>query len=165
VTEAQPPATGDTLSTVRRLWWALLTGGLFIGFVLFLISDIDLGFEAVWSALIIGFGVVGQVARRRLENDQLKALPPEPDEAVADWWRSRFFLGFALTEAALLMGFVLCFMVGAIWPYLAALPVYLYGMLAIRPTDAHLALTQQQITAAGSPVILENALRSKPQAS
>lgn len=156
--QRQAPARG-ALPTVTLLWWSLFSSGVLIGAVLLLIGPIDLGFEAVWSAVIVGFGVAGQVMRRRFEE-----RPPSPEqlqsvEGVMTWWRSSFFLGYSLAESGLLLGFVVCFIQEPIWPYLAGIPVWLYGMWAIYPSTSNLDRYQQRITAHGSPISLENALR------
>ena len=78
-------------------------------------------------------------------------------------YRAAFFMGTAFAQTAALFGFVAVFFVSQLWPYLVGLPVSLIGLALVAPTRRDLERRQQQITAAGSPLELREALTRGPQ--
>ena len=153
------------MQMMRALWRVLLTSGLMFGFVLLFIVGLDLGFEAVWTAIIVGTGVLGHTARTRLENRTLSPQEVATEAGVVNLWRTRFFVGFAVIEAPLIVGFVIAIARNELWPYTAALPLYLFGMWAIRPdSSAIIDKLQQKITGQGSTVLLQDVLNRPAQA-
>ena len=66
-------------------------------------------------------------------------------------------------DSTLLVGFVFCFIENAIWPYVVALPFFLYGMLAIAPSKANLQRLQERVTAQGQLTSVIEALNQPMQ--
>ncbi len=91
-----------------------------------------------------------------------RKLDVSSEEALAESYRTLFFLSFALVEAPYLAAFVLTFVVDERIVVIAALPFYLLGMFMIAPLSGEMRRRQQQITAQGSALSLEDALRKMP---
>lgn len=84
------------------------------------------------------------------------------EEALAASYRTLFFLSFALVEMPYLIAFVLTFVLDEKLVVFVALPGFLIGMFLIAPFSSELRRRQQEITAQGAHLSLEDALRKMP---
>lgn len=91
-----------------------------------------------------------------------KKLDASSEQKLAESYRQLFFLSFALVEGPYMVAFVLSFVMKQNVVVVAALPLYLFGMFLIAPLSGELRRRQQQITAQGSSLSLEDALRKIP---
>jgi hypothetical protein len=74
-----------------------------------------------------------------------------------------FFIGVGVAEAAALWGFAGVFLGGSLWIYLVGLAFGLVGLWMIAPARSDIERRQREITAAGSPLSLRDALISVPR--
>ena len=151
------PDSYDGLTTLRFLFSSLFMAPMLMTFVMTFIADRVVP-EASWVVPVtVGLAllsiVVPQFASRR-------TIEADDETRFANWYRTTFFLGFALCEAPFLIAFALCFVVGnALLPALIALPGFLIGMLVIAPTRRNLDNVQSRAAASGSPVNVIEALK------
>jgi hypothetical protein len=110
-----------------------------------------------WAVIVIGIASLAYVARIRR-----RPLPTTSPEALARSYRAWFFIGVGVAEAAALWGFAGVFLGGSLWIYLAGLAFGLVGLWMIAPTRSDIERRQREITAAGSPLSLLDALISVP---
>lgn len=150
----------DGVVVIRLLFLSLLMAALLILFVLtFIIEAIGVPDPALASVVVV-LGIAGVILAAWTAN---RKLDISSASALADSYRTNFFLGFALNEAPLLMSFVFCFLREELWPYLLALPLYLIGMALIAPGRRNLERRQAQLHGQGSTLSLGRALSSLPR--
>ncbi len=139
----------DGLTILRGVFCYLFIAPVLITFVMVFIAD-RVAPEAGWVApvttalALLSIVLPRFVMRRPIEGDDEKRF--------ANWYRTTFFLAFALCQLPFLIAFVLCFMVDALLPVLIALPGFLIGMLGIAPTRRNLDELQRRVAAGGSAV-------------
>jgi small-conductance mechanosensitive channel len=108
----------------------------------------------------------GRRARDRLARlrrpDPTAALPTSSPEPLARYYRALFFIEVGVAVAAALWGLVGVFLVGSLWIYLVGLAFGLVGLLMIAPTRSDIERRQREITEAGSPLSLQDALTIVP---
>ncbi len=152
----------DGVVIMRVLFLSLTLAALLILFVLtFIFEEVGVPDPALGS-VVVGLGVAGVAAAAWSAN---RKLDTSTASALAESYRSNFFLGFALNEAPLLTSFVFCFIQDELWPYLVALPLYLVGMALIAPGRRNLERRQEQVHRQGSTLSLGRALSSVPRRS
>jgi hypothetical protein len=110
-----------------------------------------------WAVVVLGIASLAYVARIRR-----RPLPTTSPEALARSYRALFFIGVGVAEAAPLWGFAGVFLGGSAWIYLLGLAFGLVGLWMIAPTRRDIERRQREITAAGSPLSLQDALISVP---
>jgi F0F1-type ATP synthase membrane subunit c/vacuolar-type H+-ATPase subunit K len=86
-------------------------------------------------------------------------------EALASSYRTRFFMGIGVAESAALFGFAGVFIGCSLWIYLIGLVFALVGLWMIAPSRLDIERRQTEITAAGSPLSLLDALIAVPPAT
>jgi hypothetical protein len=151
------------LTAIRSIYLALLLAGLVIGVVLIMIVPLEFDPAPLPIIVIVAMGITSQLMRVMMTNKAFTQETVSSGDALATAWRSDFFLGYALTDSTLLIGFVFCFVEDAIWPYVLALPFFLYGMASIAPTRANLQRLQDRVTAQGSVTsVMETLNRPMP---
>jgi hypothetical protein len=111
-----------------------------------------------WAVVVIGIASLAWVARIRR-----RPLPTTSPEALARHYRALFFIGVSAAADAALLGFVGVFLSGSLWIYLVGLAFGLVGLWMIAPTRSDIERRQREITAAGSPLSLLDALISVPR--
>jgi hypothetical protein len=111
-----------------------------------------------WAVVVIGIVSLAFVAWNRR-----RPLPTTSLEALARSYRALFFIGVGVTGSAALWGFVGVFEGGSLWIYLVGLAFGLVGLSMIAPTRSDIERRQREITAAGSPLSLLDALISVPR--
>ena len=111
-----------------------------------------------WTVAALGVYTLAAMAwvRRR-------PLVTGSPEALAGSYRARFFIGVGLAQSAALFGLAGVFIGGSPWTYLVGLPFALVGLWAIAPTRLDIERKEQEITAAGSPLSLLDALIAIPR--
>lgn len=164
------PRGVDGLTSIRIAYLSLVTPLLLI---LVLLPTLSGGWEGgssrggLFLLILVVYGIsslAGIVwARRR----PLISSSPEPHialspEPLAAAYRAAFFLQIAFTESPALMGFAFTFLAQAAWPYLLGLAFTAVGLALAAPSRAALARRQAEITAAGLPLSLVEALRTTP---
>jgi len=111
-----------------------------------------------WAVVVIGIASLAWVARIRR-----RPLPTTSPEALARHYRALFFIGVCAAADAALLGFAGVFLGGSSWIYLVGLAFGLVGLWIIAPTRSDIERRQREITAAGSPLSLLDALISVPR--
>ena len=91
-----------------------------------------------------------------------RPLPTTSPEALARHYRALFFIGLSAGADAALLGFIGVFLGGSLWIYLVGLAFGLVGLWMIAPTRSDIERRQREITAAGPPLSLLDALISVP---
>jgi hypothetical protein len=111
-----------------------------------------------WAVVVIGIASLAWVARIRR-----RPLATTSPEALARHYRALFFIGVGAAADASLLGFVGVFLGGSLWIYLVGLAFGLVGLWMIAPTRSDIERREREITAAGSPLSLRDALISVPR--
>jgi O-antigen/teichoic acid export membrane protein len=152
-------AETNGLIVLRSVFLVLVAALLLFVVPLSFIAPWDGGDEGwvPWAVVVIGVASLAYVAwiRRR-------PLPTNSPEALARSYRALFFIGVGVASAAALWGFVGVFVGGTAWIYLVGLAFGLVGLWMIAPTRSDIERRQREITAAGSPLSLLDALISVP---
>jgi hypothetical protein len=150
-----PGGVKDGVTIARVLFLSLLLSAFLILFVLsFAIERVGDPETPAWLA-VASLGLVGAAAAAWTSK---RPLDVGSSSTLAASYRTNFFLGFASSEAPLLMSFVVCFVLDERWPYLVALPFFALGMAVIGPTRLNLERRQQQIERQGSDLSIGRAL-------
>jgi hypothetical protein len=150
-----PQAGMDGVMITRLIFLALLLSALLILYVLVFIIDRVGTPDVTLGSMVLVLGIGGVAASAWTANRQLDI---NSASALAESYRTNFFLGFALNQAPLLMSFVFCFTEEELWPYLVDLPLYLIGMALIAPSRRNLARRQEQVQHQGSTLSLGRSL-------
>jgi len=144
---------------LRSTFLGLLVSLFLFLFAMSFITPWDYGDERWVPSAVAAVGVfvlaeMAWVRRRPLVTGSL--------EALAGSYRASFFLGVGFAESAALIGFVGVFIGGSLWIYLVGLAFALVGFWMIVPTRQDIERKQREITAAGSPLSLLDALTTVP---
>jgi hypothetical protein len=145
----------DGLTVFRFLFFSLSLAPLLILFVLIFIFEEVGSPEGGPAAGIVGLGCLGIGLAKWASNRKLDTTDAA---ALANSYRSNFFLGFTLNEMMLLIAFGLSFVGGEMWPYLVALPFFYLGMAVLAPSRRHLERKQEQLYEQGSGLNLSVSL-------
>ena len=111
-----------------------------------------------WGLGLAAYGVAALGATRLIE----RPLACDSDMALANSYRTRFFVRLAFSESVALFGFVLVFMVGPVWLYLLGAAFTAVGFARLAPTRANLERDQEALQAAACGRSLVGALRGNP---
>lgn len=155
----RPPSGSDAdgVLVLRALFFSLLLAPFLILYVLtFIIEEVGDPEPPLAAGLVVlalgGAAAAAWSSRRELDVSSAGSL--------AQSYRTLFFLGFALNEAPLLIGFVVCFIQDEMWPYLVVFPIFLVGMWLIAPSKRNFERRQEQIHRQGSMLSLGHVLSS-----
>jgi hypothetical protein len=149
----------DGLIVMRILFLALLMSSFLILFVLtFIVGRLGIPAPAL-GLLIAALGIVGIAGAVWASNRELDVSTAF---ALAESYRTHFLLAFALSEAPLVVSFLVCLVRHQQWPYLVALPFHLIGMALIAPGPRNLNRHQEEISSRGSQLSLGRSLSSFP---
>jgi O-antigen/teichoic acid export membrane protein len=153
------PVETNGLILLRSVFLVLVAALLLFVVALSFIAPWDGGDEGwvPWAVVVIGIASLAYVARIRR-----RPLPTTSPEALARYYRALFFIGVGVASAAALWGFVGVFQGGSAWIYLVGLAFGLVGLWMIAPTRSDIGRRQREITLAGSPLSLVDALISVP---
>jgi hypothetical protein len=154
------PSGTDGLVILRILFLSLLAAPFFILAILTFVIDEVGSPEPLLGTGIAGLALAGVAAAAWASR---RPLDITSAESLAQSYRTSFFLGFALNETPLLIGFAFCYIEEAMWPYLVAFPIYLVGMWLLAPRRRNLERRQEQIYRQGSMLSLGRAISSMPQ--
>ncbi|MGH2529602.1 MAG: hypothetical protein ACRDH0_09775 [Actinomycetota bacterium] len=148
------------LIVLRNVFLGLLVSLFLFVFALSFIAPWDGGDErwVPWAAVVIGIVSLAWVARIRR-----RPLLTTSPEALARYYRALFFIGLGVAAEPALLGFLGVFQGGSAWIYLVGLAFSLVGLWMIAPTRRDIERRQREITAAGSPLSLLDALISVPR--
>jgi F0F1-type ATP synthase membrane subunit c/vacuolar-type H+-ATPase subunit K len=138
--------------------------GLLVSLFLFLLA---MSFVSRWDGGVEGWvpwavAAVGVIALAQIAWVRRRPLATGSLEALAGSYRASFFLGVGFAESAALFGFVGVFIGGSLWIYLVGLAFAVVGFWMIAPTRVDIERKQREITAAGSPFSLLDALTTVP---
>jgi hypothetical protein len=157
------PGTGTSgaagVVVTRFLFMSLLGAAVAILVVTVIIikrvgtPDLDLGLALLLLG-IVGIGLAGWTTRRRLDIKSLAAL--------AKSYRTNLFIGIAVSEWVLFVGFAFSFIRQELWPYLIVLPLYLIAMVTIAPSKRNIERRQEQVNQQGSTMSVGRALSLLP---
>jgi hypothetical protein len=165
------PILGEVM---RARWWRKETNGLIairgrlLGFLVSLFLFVfAMSFIAPWDGgderwvpwAVAALGVYSVAAMAWIRRRPLVTGSPE---ALAGSYRARFFIGVGLAQSAALFGLAGVFIGGSLWIYLVGLAFGLVGFRMIAPTRLDIERRQREITAAGSPISLLDALTADP---
>lgn len=146
---------GVGLLSLRRIY-LVLVGSLLLFIIAFsFVTPWDGGDEGWTPIAVFALGVFQLVAVIRVNGRPLSTQTPEQ---LAATYRSRFFIGIGMAEAAALWGVCGMFIEGSLWIYLVGLAFALAGFAIIAPSRANIERKQHQIRAQGSPLSLGQAL-------
>jgi hypothetical protein len=120
---------------------------------------LDGGDERWVPRAVAALGVYSLAAMAWIRRRPLVTGSPE---ALAGSYRARFFIGVGLAQSAALFGLAGVFIGGSLWIYLVGLAFGLVGFWMIAPTRLDIERRQREITAAGSPISLLDALTADP---
>lgn len=149
---------GDALITLRQVMLTFSAALLAFGVVLPTLS-LHGGAVIPWLPVLAGIAVVCSIAERICE----RPLVCDSDEALANSYRTRFFLRVAFSESIALFAFVFVFIGAALWIYYAAALVALFQFWSrAAPTRTALGRDQAQLNATGCTRSLSAALRTAP---
>lgn len=151
-------ANGVTRLRQVFLFVCLGAPGLIAFLLPYLIEDMGYTDLAIAGGLLT-YGLVGVVGARWATN---RPLGTTDEGGLAGSYATNFFVGFVLSEAPLLVGFVFCFVRQERWPYYLCLPLYLVGLAIIAPTRGNLERRQRDVHAQGSDLSLGAALSRFP---
>jgi hypothetical protein len=110
-----------------------------------------------WAVVVIGVVSLAYIARIRR-----RPLPTTSPEALARHYRALVFVGLGVAADAAMLGLAGVFQGGSLWIYLVGLAFGLVGLWMIAPTRSDIERRQREITAAGSPLSLQDALTTVP---
>jgi len=151
-------ATADGLTSLRTIWLALvLSLFLFLLTLSFVVNDRRVHRPMKWW--LVGVALAGCSSLLLTAEIKRRPLRSESPEALAKSYLSHFFIGFAQSEIAALLGFVAVFITGRLWPYLEGLSFTLAGMILVAPTAGNLDRYQSKLRAQGSSLSLVEALK------
>jgi hypothetical protein len=165
------PILGEVM---RARWWRKETNGLiairgrFLGFLVSLFLFVfAMSFIAPWDGgderwvpwAVAALGVYSLAAMVWIRRRPLVTGSPE---ALAGSYRARFFIGAGLAQSAALFGLAGVFIGGSLWIYLVGLAFGLVAFWMMAPTRLDIERRQREITAAGSPLSLLDALTTVP---
>lgn len=149
----------DGLTLVRALYLSFLTTPILITLVTAFIMERTVSNEGWIAPTAVALTGLCIILPRLVRTWKLNATDAE---AFGAWYRSSFFLAFALCQAPFLMSFVLCFIVDALLPLLIVLSGLYIGMLSITPNRRNLGNLQDRVAAAGSSVDVIAAIKQLP---
>lgn len=148
----------DGLHLLRMLFMSFASAIVLFGVVLLLLGDSeieDAPSPGPWALGLAAYGIVALVATRLLE----RPLACDSDVALANSYRTRFFLRLAFSESVALVGFVLVFVVGPVWLYFLGAAFTAVGFARLAPTRGNLERDQEALQAAGCGRSVIGALR------
>jgi hypothetical protein len=151
----------DGLDGLRQVWTSFVASAVLFGVVLLLVvpKDIDRapagpGVAALVVIAAACFAVV-PIVERPLRGDDATAL--------AESYRTRFFLRTAFAQAPALFAFIAVFLVNQVWVYWVILPLAIAAYVRNAPTSGHLERDQWNLSQRGCDVSLVRALRGIAQ--
>ncbi len=146
--------------TILRTIFLAFVAALFLYFVAFsYIEPWDGGDERWLPWAVVAIGIVSLIWIARIRRRQLSTASAA---SLADSYRVLFFVGIAVAEGAALAGIAGVLLSRSLWLYLVGLPFALVGMWTMAPSHHDIQRRQRDITAAGSPLSLLDALISAP---
>jgi hypothetical protein len=149
------------LILLRNIYLALVGQLILFPVAFSFIGPWDGGDEGWMPWAVVPIGIVSLVWIARLRRRQLLTTSPE---ALAGSYRVLFFLGVGLAEVPALLAMAVVLLRGSFWICLVGLPFALAGMWMVAPSHRDIERRQREITAAGSPHSLLDALIAAPPA-
>jgi hypothetical protein len=113
--------------------------------------------EIPWA--VVPIGIVTLACITRLRRRPLRTTTPAE---LAGSYRGLFFLGIGFAAIPVLCAVGLSFFSTSFWTCLIGLPFSIVGMWLVAPSRSDIKRRQRDITAAGSPLSLLDALISAP---
>lgn len=155
---AQRRAAGDGLVLLRLVFVMFVFALVMFGVVLLFVDLSEGSSVGLFAAVVVADGtgstIVASMHRRPLDCSS--------EAALADSYRTRFFLRIALAESAALLGFVGVFLTGARWLYLLAVMFTAVGFARAAPTRRALQREGDELAMLGCGRSLVAALRQSP---
>lgn len=152
-------AQGDGLVLLRQVFFSFSVALLLFGIVLVFLYPglVPKGEEPKpgIALALIAAGALAGVLERVLE----RPLACVDEQALADSYRTRFFLRIAMAESAAMFGFVGFFVSYEWWVYPAGVAITAIGFRRAAPTRSNLANDQEHLYAQGCGLSLVGAVR------
>jgi drug/metabolite transporter (DMT)-like permease len=152
----------STLRLVRTLFVTYLIAIVLIGGVVAVLtlasdrtSSASTGAVAGVATAVAVIGAISVGCSRLVRPD----ADCSSDQALATWYRRRFFLRIALSELAALIGFAGFILIWTGWIYPIGLAIALVGFAAAAPTDTHIERDDQRLRATACQRNLLSALK------
>jgi hypothetical protein len=151
-------AAGDGLRSLRAIFLGFAGSLVIYGVVLVIIGGGQAaGNAGPWAVALGAYGIVSLALTRAFE----RPLDCASEAALAQTYRTRFFMRVAFAQSAALFGFVAVFVVGPVWLYLLGAAFTAVGYARVAPTRANLAADQQRLAEQGCAGSLVAALRTQ----
>ncbi|HWC32021.1 MAG TPA: hypothetical protein VG709_02715 [Actinomycetota bacterium] len=150
----------DALTALRVLFLHYASALILILIVSAIIQPRLLSEDAPVPILVVlGAGSIGSLFG--LWWSRGRPLDTSNEQALAQSYRTLFFLSMAFAQSPALFGFVGVFVLDALWPYLVGLAISAYASSTFAPSARNLDRQQQQITASGSDLSLREAIQQQ----
>ena len=150
------------VSTLRAMFLAFVLPLPMYLYVVFAIVEGEGEPLQTWavSAIVLA-GVLAIVGARWAAT---RPLATSSEQELASSFRRNFLIGIAFAEGPMLLGLVLALVERSRRPFLVGLAFTLVGLWIVAPTRGQIERRQRDVTAAGSPLSLGEALsRSYPR--
>jgi hypothetical protein len=147
------------LIVLRTVFLGLIPGLFLFPVALSFIEPWDGGDEGGLPLAIVAIGIVSLVWEAWILRRQLPTASPE---GLAGSYRALIFLGVGFAEVPALCAIAVVLLRGSLWIYFVGLPFALVGLWMVAPGQSAIERRQREITAAGSPHSLLDALMSAP---
>ena len=147
---------GDSLVNLRSLYLSFLGSLVLYGLLLpSLVPFRGDRATLLWAIALIVLAIVAFAFPRVVER-------PMPCDALAGYFRTRFFLRIAFANMTALFGFVFAFTSMSNWLYYFGVLLSIPGLVRAAPTRGALIREQDELTARGCNHSLIAALRTAP---
>jgi F0F1-type ATP synthase membrane subunit c/vacuolar-type H+-ATPase subunit K len=148
----------DGLRSLRAIFLGFAGSLVIYGVVLVIIGGgRATGNARPWAVGLAAYGVLDLALVRAVE----RPLDCASDAALAQTYRTRFFMRVAFAQSVALFGFVAVFVVGPVWLYLLGAAFTAVGYARLAPTRANLGADQRRLAEQGCARSLVTALRTQ----
>lgn len=134
------------LTQMRLVWLSLILSAFAYLVPLLFIKPLD-GDGGSFPQIIIGVGLASLATAVMLRNQPLRGDSPED---VLSSFTQRFYIGFAVAELPMLLGFVSVFIEGSAWLYVLGLFFGLTGLALTGPLASNLERHDRLLKDSGS---------------
>ena len=155
----------DGVSVLRALFLVFVIALFLYLFVVFQIVEEDGDPARSW--VVWGIALLGLASIAGSRWTATRPLKTSSERELANSFRTNLFIGIAFSETPALLGLALAFVESSRWLYVEGLVFSLVALWMVAPTRGQIERRQRDVTAAGSPLSLGEALspsypRSEP---
>ena len=147
----------DPLVLLRKVFIVFCVSIAGVTVVVLVLGDVSEGREpvAVSVGVVGGYGIVSLFAPRLIN----RPLDCSSGPALVVSYRTRFFLGAAVANAAAMVGLVISTSLGPWWVYFVGAGFTVIGLARIAPSRGHLEADELELRSAGCSLSLIRSLR------